>query len=68
MVPAHKNYMFAGSDCGGRAAAFHTLIQSARMNGRDPEAYLRDVLARIFDTSWCAVNSIKNGTVYAVTS
>jgi transposase len=50
LVLARKNYMFAGSDSGGvRAAAFHTLIQSARMNGRDPEAYLRDVLARIAD-------------------
>jgi transposase len=50
LVIARKNYMFAGSDSGGiRAAAFHTLIQSARMNGRDPEAYLRDVLARIAD-------------------
>jgi transposase len=50
LILARKNYMFAGSDSGGmRAAAFHTLIQSARMNGRDPEAYLRDVLARIAD-------------------
>ena len=45
-----KNYLFAGSDSGGiRAAAMHTLIESARMNGLDPEAYLRDVLARIAD-------------------
>jgi transposase len=50
LILARKNYLFAGSDSGGmRAAAFHTLIQSARMNGRDPEAYLRDVLARIAD-------------------
>jgi transposase len=50
LVLARRNYLFAGSDAGGiRAAAFHTLIQSARMNGRDPEAYLRDVLARIAD-------------------
>jgi transposase len=45
-----KNYLFAGSDSGGiRAAAMHTLIESAKMNGLDPEAYLRDVLARIAD-------------------
>lgn len=43
-----KNYMFAGSDNGGaRAAAIYTLIESAKLNGLDPEAYLRDVLARI---------------------
>ena len=45
-----KNYLFAGSDSGGmRAAAMYTLIESAKMNRLDPEAYLRDVLARIAD-------------------
>jgi len=40
----------AGSDSGGiRAAAMYTLIESAKMNRLDPEAYLRDVLARIAD-------------------
>jgi hypothetical protein len=43
-----KNYLFAGSDSGGdRAAILYTLIQTATLNGLDPEAYLRDVLARI---------------------
>jgi hypothetical protein len=32
-----------------RAAAMYTLIESAKMNGLDPEAYLRDVIARIAD-------------------
>jgi len=32
-----------------RAAAMYTLIESAKMNRLDPEAYLRDVLARIAD-------------------
>jgi transposase len=45
-----KNYLFAGADSGGiRAAAMYTLIESAKMSGLDPEAYLRDVLARIAD-------------------
>jgi transposase len=43
-----KNWLFAGSDTGGeRAAAIASLVATARLNGRDPEAYLRDVLARI---------------------
>jgi transposase len=45
-----KNWMFAGSDTGGeRAAAVYTLIETAKLNGLDPEAYLRDVLGRIAD-------------------
>jgi len=43
-----KNYLFAGSDAGGdRAAAFYSLIGTAKLNGIDPEFYLRTVLARI---------------------
>ena len=45
-----KNYLFAGSDRGGeRAAAMYSLIETAKLNGINPEAYLRDVLARIAD-------------------
>jgi hypothetical protein len=45
-----KNYLFAGSNSGGeRAAAMYTLIGSAKLNGLDPEAYLRYVLERIAD-------------------
>ncbi len=43
-----KSWLFAGSDRGGeRAAVMYTLIQSARLNGVDPHAWLADVLARI---------------------
>jgi transposase len=45
-----KNYLFAGSDQGGeRAAALYALIETAKLNGLNPELYLRDVLARIAD-------------------
>jgi transposase len=45
-----KNYLFAGSDAGGeRAATIYSLIETAKLNGLDPEAYLRDVIARIAD-------------------
>jgi transposase len=45
-----KNYLFCGSDAGGqRAACLYTIIETAKMNGVNPEAYLTDVLARIAD-------------------
>ena len=45
-----KNYLFAGSDAGGeRAAAIYSLIGTAKPNGLDPEAYLREVFNRIAD-------------------
>ena len=45
-----KNYLFAGSDDGGRRAAImYTLIETARLNRVDPEAWLADVIARIAD-------------------
>ncbi len=45
-----KNYLFAGSDEGGRrAAVIYTLIETARLNDIDPEAWLADVISRIAD-------------------
>jgi transposase len=45
-----KNFVFLGSDAGGdRAAAMFTILESCKMLGINPEAYLRDVLARIAD-------------------
>lgn len=43
-----KNYLFAGSDAGGdRAAMMYSLINTAKLNGVDPEAYLTLVLSTI---------------------
>jgi transposase len=45
-----KNFMFLGADSGGeRAAAMYSLIVSAKLNGIDPQAYLRHVLTHIAD-------------------
>jgi transposase len=45
-----KNFLFAGSDGGGEsAAAIYSLLGSAKLNGIDPESYLRNVLSRIAD-------------------
>jgi transposase len=66
-----KNYLFAGSDAGGRrAAAMYSLIETAKLNGLNPQAYLADVLARIadhpakrvadlFPWNWKPANSIR---------
>ncbi|WP_415654745.1 IS66 family transposase [Roseateles sp.] len=44
------NYLFMGSNAGGeRAASMYSLIETAKLNGLDPEAYLREVLQRIAD-------------------
>jgi len=45
-----KNYLFMGSEVGGKSAAIaYTLIETAKLNGIDPLAWLSDVLARIAD-------------------
>lgn len=54
-----KNYLFAGSDRGGeRAAAAYTLIETAKLNGVDPQAWLTDVLSRIADHPINRINDL----------
>jgi transposase len=43
-----KNWLFAGSNAGGeRAAAVYSLIETAKLNGINPQAYLTEVIRRI---------------------
>ncbi|ODP39221.1 transposase [Sphingomonas turrisvirgatae] len=43
-----KNWMFAGADCGGeRAAAMYSLLETAKLNGVNPQHWLADVLHRV---------------------
>ncbi len=45
-----KNYLFMGSERGGKSAAIaYTLIETAKLSGVDPQAWLTDVLSRIAD-------------------
>ena len=45
---SRKNWLWAGSERGGKAAAVaFSLIETAKLNGIEPYAYLRDVLQRI---------------------
>ncbi len=45
-----KIWLFAGSERGGKSAAnAYTLIETAKINGVDPQAWLSDVLAQIAD-------------------
>jgi len=50
VVLGRKNYLHFGSDSGGeRAAVIYSLIGTCKLNGIDPQAYLRHVLERIAD-------------------
>ena len=63
-----KNYLFAGSDAGGeRAAAFYSLIGTAKLCGLDPEAYLPHVFTHIAEhpinkidqlLPWCVASKL----------
>ncbi len=46
-----RNWLFAGSERGGKAAAtMYSLVETCRLNGVDPLAYLEDVLIRVRET------------------
>jgi transposase len=43
-----KNYLFLGSEAGGdRAAIIYTMLETAKLNGLDPEAYLANIIDRM---------------------
>ena len=45
-----KNWLFAGSEGGGKSAAIaYTLIETAKLNAVDPQAWLTDTLDQIAD-------------------
>jgi len=48
-APDSRHYEVASDSGGERAAAIYTLIETAKLNGLDPEAYLREVFSRIAD-------------------
>lgn len=50
MAIGRKNYLFCGSDAGGRrAACMYTIIETCRMNAIDPQAYLAEIISKIVD-------------------
>ena len=54
-----KNYLFMGSEGGGRSAAIaYTLIETAKLNGVDPQAWLTVTLARIADHKITRTNEL----------
>ena len=70
-----KNYLFLGSDEGGlRAAHIYTVVESARLNGLNPQAYLADVidrmakgwprsrLAELLPWNWSATKALESAT------
>jgi len=54
-----KTYLFVGSPAGGKAAAIaYTLIETAKLNGVDPQDWLADTLARIPDCKITKVDDL----------
>ena len=57
-----SNWLFAGSDrAGRRSAVVMSLIQTARLHGLDPHAYLRDVLERLPTTPASRIGELLPG-------
>ena len=78
LAVGRKNWLFVGSQLAGeRAAVLMSLIESAKLNGHDPWAYLKDVferlpslknrdLAQLLPHNWRPASSIvEPGTVAA---
>lgn len=58
-VHERRNWLFAGTLLAGqRAAAITSLIQSAKLNGHDPYAYLKDVLTRLPTHKACDIDQL----------
>ncbi len=54
-----RNFLFMGSDRGGQSAAIaYTLIETAKLNGIDPQAWLTNVLGRIADHKINQINEL----------
>ena len=48
MAIGRKNFLFVGNDTGGeRAASFYSIIETCKLNGIEPFAYLCDVLEKL---------------------
>ena len=48
IVLGRKNFLFAGADAGGEVLAdAMTVIETAKLSGLNPEAYLADILGRV---------------------
>jgi transposase len=67
MTLGWKNWLHVGSDAGGeRAAAIYSLTETAKLNGLDPEDYLRQVLERIADHAVKRVHELLPGNLTGV--
>ena len=59
IAPGRKNYLFVGSETGGKAAAIAcTLIETAKLDAVDPNPWRADTLARIADGKFTKANDL----------
>jgi hypothetical protein len=57
---SRKNFLFVASPQGGRwAAGAYTLIESCKINGVEPYAYLKDMLTRIWTTPQSRIDTLR---------